>query len=121
VICNRCHEVSPAYARHCRRCGETLPQPTSPPAATPATPANTPATPAANTEGGMVISLNRGKRVVAALAWVGTLAVVAGVLVLLFVKFTDSFRIAVAVVVFMLVYMLVVSNIVMRNRTSHGE
>jgi hypothetical protein len=66
-------------------------------------------------EAGMVIPLERPKRLLGLLLWLLAVAVVAAVLVVLFVQFTASLRVALALVLFMLVYMGVMGWLVTRK------
>jgi hypothetical protein len=94
-----CWELNPPEAEFCSRCGRALER-------LGATPTDEP---------GMEISLGRGKRILGLLIWLALVAVVAAVLVFLFVRFTASLRTALALVAFMLAYMAVMAWITMRR------
>lgn len=64
---------------------------------------------------GMEIPVGRGKRVLNGFLFAALVIGVAAVLVVLFVRFTASLRIAMALVAFMLAYMVVMSYVVLRR------
>jgi len=93
-----CRELNPPDAEFCCKCGRALERPG----------------PHAEIQG-MEISLGRSRRVWGWVAWAVLVAVVAGVLVMLFVQFTASLKVALALVTFMLAYMAVMSWVTMRK------
>lgn len=67
------------------------------------------------TEGGMEIPLGKSRRLLSLLGFLALFLVVSAVLVVLFVQFTASLRIALALVVFMVLYMAGMSYAVLRR------
>jgi hypothetical protein len=64
-----------------------------------------------NGEGGMEIPLGQRRRVVGLVSYLIFFAAVAGVLILLFVRFTGSTVLAIALVVGMVAYMAVIGHL----------
>lgn len=95
-----CGELNPPLAEFCSKCGLRLKDRLDPVEEGPEE---------------MVIELGRGKRIVGFVVWLGMVGVVAGVLVFLFVQFTASLRMALALVAFMLAYMAFMAWVTMRK------
>lgn len=94
-----CGELNPPLAEFCSKCGRALERVGQ-----------------AMESEGMEISLGKGKRIWGLFAWLVLVAIVASVLVVLFVQFTASLRMALALVVFMLGYMGVMAWIAMGRK-----